>query len=62
MQHSFGSPSHSNPRRKGNIRNLDCFIVSDDMTLPVENPKDAVRKLLDLFNELGEVAGYKINI
>ena len=27
----------------------------------IENPKDATRKLLGLINELGKVAGYKIN-
>ena len=26
-----------------------------------ENPKDATRKLLDLINEFGKVAGYNIN-
>ena len=26
-----------------------------------ENPKDATRKLTDLINELGKVAGYKVN-
>ena len=26
-----------------------------------ENPKDATRKLLELINEFGKVAGYKIN-
>ena len=26
-----------------------------------ENPKDATRKLLDLINKFGKVAGYKIN-
>ena len=26
-----------------------------------ENPKDATRKLLQLINEFGKVAGYKIN-
>ena len=31
------------------------------MTLYIENPKDAIRKLLELINELGKVAGYKIN-
>ena len=25
------------------------------------NPKDTIRKLLDLFNKLGKVAGYKVN-
>ena len=30
------------------------------MTLYVENPKDATRKLLELSNESGKVEGYKI--
>ena len=31
------------------------------MILYIENPKDATRKLLELNNEFGKVAGYKIN-
>ena len=31
------------------------------MTLHIENPKDATRKLLELNNEFGKIAGYKIN-
>ena len=31
------------------------------MILYIENPKDATRKLLDLINEFGKVAGYKIS-
>ena len=31
------------------------------MTLYTENPKDAIRKLLELINEFDKVAGYKIN-
>ena len=31
------------------------------MTLYIENPKDTTRKLLELINEFGKVAGYKIN-
>ena len=31
------------------------------MILYIENPKDATRKLLQLINEFGKVAGYKIN-
>ena len=27
----------------------------------IESPKDATRKLLELINEFGKVAGYKIN-
>ena len=36
-------------------------LFADDMTLYIENPKDATRKLLELNNEFGKVAGYKIN-
>ena len=31
------------------------------MILYLENPKDSTRKLLELINEFGKVAGYKIN-
>ena len=36
-------------------------LFADDMILYTENPKDATRKLLELINEFGKVAGYKIN-
>ena len=36
-------------------------LFADDMTLHLENPNDATRKLLELTNESGKVAGYKIN-
>ena len=32
------------------------------MILYIENPKDATRKILEFINELGKVAGCKINI
>ena len=31
------------------------------MILYIENPKTATRKLLEIINEFGKVAGYKIN-
>ena len=31
------------------------------MILYIENPKDATRKLLELINEFGKIAVYKIN-
>ena len=37
-------------------------LFADDMILYIENPKDTTRKLLELINEFGKVAGYKINI
>ena len=36
-------------------------LFTDGMILYIENPKDATRKLLELINESGKVAGYKIN-
>ena len=36
-------------------------LFANDMILYTENPKDATRKLLELINEFGNVAGYKIN-
>ena len=36
-------------------------LFADDMILHLENPKDATRKLLELINEFGKVAGYTIN-
>ena len=33
----------------------------DDMILYIENPKDSIRKLLELISEFSKVAGYKIN-
>ena len=36
-------------------------LSADDMILYIENPKDAIRKLLELINEFDKVAGYKIN-
>ena len=66
IQHSFGSFSHSNQRRKRNKRihigkeEVKLLLFTDDMMLYVENPKDATRKLLELINEFGKVAGYKL--
>ena len=36
-------------------------LFADDMILYIENPKGTTRKLLELINEFGKVAGYKIN-
>ena len=67
IQHSFGSPSHDNQRRKRNKRNTNwkrrrkLSLFADDMILYLENPKDDTKKLLELISEFGKVAGYKIN-
>ena len=36
-------------------------LFADDMILYIENPKDNIRKLLELISEFSKVAGYKIN-
>ena len=41
--------------------NVKLSLFADDMILYIENPKDAIGKLLELINEFGKVAGYKIN-
>ena len=42
-------------------KEVKLSLFADDMILYVENPKDATRKLLELINEFGKVAGYKID-
>ena len=36
-------------------------LFADDMILYIENPKDSIRKLLELISEFSKIAGYKIN-
>ena len=38
---------------------LSLFI--EDMVLYIVNPKDTIRKLLEVINEFNKVTGYKIN-
>ena len=67
VQHSSGNPSYSDQKRKRNKRNPDgkrrskAVTAADDMILYIENPKDSMRKLLELISEFSKVAGYKIN-
>ena len=42
-------------------KEVTLSLLADDTTLYIENPKDATRKLLEVINESGKVAGYKIN-
>ena len=37
-------------------------LFADGMILYIENPKDGIRKLLELISEFIKVAGYNINI
>ena len=40
---------------------IKMSLFADDMILYLENPKDATRKLLELINEFGKVAGNKMD-
>ena len=66
IQHSSGSPSYSNQRRK-EIKGIQfrkevkLSLLADDMILYIENPKDSNRKLLELISEFSKVAGHKVN-
>ena len=52
---------------KRNKRNLDwkrrvkLSLFADNLILYIENPKDIIRKLLELISEFSKVAGYKVN-
>ena len=35
-------------------------LLADDMTLYIEDPKDSIRKLLELISEFSKFSGYKI--
>ena len=40
---------------------ITLSLFADDMMLYTENPKDSIRKLLELISEFSKVAGYKIS-
>ena len=67
IHHSFGSFSHSNHRRKINKiiqtrkEEVKLSLFADTMIIYIDDAKHVTRKLLDLINEFGKVAGYKIN-
>ena len=42
-------------------KEIKLSLFADDMILYKENPKDATKRPLELINEFGKVAGYKIN-
>ena len=42
-------------------KEVKLSLFADDMILYIENPKDSIRKLLELISEFRKVAGYKIN-
>ena len=42
-------------------KEVKLSLFADDMILYIENPKDSIRKLLELISEFRKVSGYKIN-
>ena len=42
-------------------KEVKLSLFADDMIRYIENPKDNIRKLLELISEFSKVAGYKIN-
>ena len=65
IQHSIGSASHSNQKKKGKNgikigkEEIKLSLFADDTIVYMENPIDTTKKLLDL--EFGKRAGYKVN-
>ena len=53
IQHSFENSIRNNQRKRNkgnpNWKRRGKTLFADDMILYIENPKDATRKLLDLF-------------
>ena len=64
-QHSSGSPTYSIQRRKRNKRNPDgkeevkLSLFTDDMIRYIENPKNTIRKLLELSVNLAKLQDTK---
>ena len=42
-------------------KEVKLWLFADDIILYIENPKDSIRKLIELISEFSKVAGYKIN-
>ena len=66
IQYSFRSPSHG-IREEKKIKGIQIgkeevrhSLLADDTILYIENPKDAIRKLLELINEYFKITGYKL--
>ena len=66
IQHIFGSPIEA-IREEKEIKGIQIgkevkfLLFADDTILYIENPKDTIRKLLELISEFSKVTGYKIN-
>ena len=61
LQHSSGSPSYSNQRKGLHIGKevVKLSLFADGLILYIANPKDSIRKSLELISEFSKVSGYK---
>ena len=58
MAHHCENSEQKEPKSEKEVK-LSLF--ADNMILYIENPKTATRKLLEIINEFGKLAGYNIN-
>ena len=67
IKYHIERPSHSDQTRKRKKRHPNwkgkakLSLFADDMIVCIENPIDSTIELLDLINEFGKTAGYKVN-
>jgi len=63
LSHGNQKKKKKERKEKGNPvgKEVKSSLFADDVMLYVENPKDATRKLIELINEFGKVAIYKIS-
>ena len=68
VQHSIGGPGHR-VRQEEEIKGIQIereemklSLFADDMIVCMENPVDSTKIFLDLLNEFGKTAGYKVSI
>ena len=66
IQHSIGRPSHRNHTIKRDKRHPNCkggsklSLFADEIIVYIENSIDSTKKLLNLINQFGKTAGYKV--
>ena len=68
IQHSFGTLTATAIREEKEIKGIQIrkeegqhSLFADDTILYIENPKETIRKLLELISEFSKVTRYKVN-
>ena len=62
--HKIATPIRQEKEIKGihiGKEEMKLSLFADDMKVYMENPIDSTKKLLNLINEFGNTAGYKVN-